>query len=89
MKNAIVIILLLLFVIYSCRSLNLIDVKDLDEKKWSELEKISVKSDRGYKFVKTTFKDGQYNTSMVSASTNMKITADEKRKIEKILQKYD
>jgi hypothetical protein len=89
MKKGLVLVLLLLFVIYSCRSLNLIDAKDLDAKKWSELEKISVQNDRGYKFVKTTFKDGHYNTSMVSAGTNMKITADEKRKIEKILQKYE
>lgn len=89
MRKILIILIVLSSMIFSCRSLNIIDVKNLNAEKWRELEKISVQTDRGYKYVKTTFIDGQYNTMITTHTTNMKITADDKRKIESVLQKYE
>lgn len=71
-----------------CKSINLIDINKLDEKKWNELEKISIEDKNGFKFVKTTFKNGQYNTVITTQSVNVNISNEDKRKVEEIMQKY-
>lgn len=88
MRTIIFISTIFIFVVVSCKSINLIDINKLDEKKWNELEKISSEDKNGFKFVKTTFKNGQYNTVITTQSVNVNISNEDKRKVEKIMQKY-
>lgn len=80
--------IVVLIITISCSSINVIDINQLDEKKWEELEKISFEDKDGFKVVKTSFKDGQYNTIITTQSSNVKISNEDKRKIEEIMQKY-